>query len=58
MVTLDKVKLVATLDCLLGFDPAKFSVVKEGGRTKVLKFKLSEPYWKSRARVTPCAAGA
>lgn len=44
MVTLDKVKLVATLDCLLDFDPAKFSVVKEGGRTKVLKFKLSEPY--------------
>lgn len=44
MVTLDKVKLVATLDCLLDFDPAKFSVVKEGGRTKVFKFKISEPY--------------
>ena len=44
MVTLDKVKLVATLECLLDFNPAKFSVVKEGGRTKVLKYKLSEPY--------------
>lgn len=44
MVTLDKVKLVATLDCLLDFDPAKFSVVKEGGRTKMLKFKISEPF--------------
>ena len=28
MITLDKVKLVAALDCLLDFDPAQFSVVK------------------------------
>lgn len=41
---MDKVKLVASLDCLLDFDPEKFSVVKEGGRTKVQKFKISEPF--------------
>lgn len=44
MITLDKVKLVATLDCLLDFDPAQFSVVKEGGRTKTMKFKVTEPF--------------
>lgn len=44
MITLDKVKLIATLDCLLDYDPAKFSVVKEGGRTKVLKFRQTEPF--------------
>ena len=44
MITLDKVKLVATLDCLEGFDPARFSAIKEGGRTKTMKFKVTEPF--------------
>ena len=44
MITLDKVKLVATLDCLEGFDPARFSAIKEGGRTKTMKFKMTEPF--------------
>ena len=44
MITLDKVKMVATLDCLLSFDPGKFSVTKEGGITKTLKFKMTDPY--------------
>ena len=44
MITLDKVKLVATLDCLLDFDPAKFSVVKERGATKTMKYKMREPF--------------
>ena len=44
MITLDKVKLIAALDCLLDFDPAQFSVVKEGGRTKTMKFKVTEPF--------------
>lgn len=44
MITLDKVKLVAALDCLLDFDPAQFSVVKEGGRIKTMRFRMVEPF--------------
>lgn len=44
MITLDKVKLVATLDCLLDFEPTRFSVVKERGVTKTMKFKMTEPF--------------
>lgn len=44
MITIDKVKLVATLDCLEEFDPARFSAIKEGGRTKTMKFKVTEPF--------------
>lgn len=44
MLTLDKVKLVASLDCLLSFDLDKFSVIKEGGKTKTMKFKITEPF--------------
>lgn len=44
MITLDKVKLVASLDCLLDFDSARFSVVKKRGVTKTMKFKMTEPF--------------
>lgn len=44
MITLDKVKLVATLDCLLDVDPAKFSVIKEGEVIKTMKYKMTEPF--------------
>lgn len=44
MITLDKVKLVATLDCLLAFDPARFSVTKNEGKTRILKYKKNAPF--------------
>lgn len=44
MLTLDKVKLVATLDCLLDYDPDHFSITNQRGRTKKLKFKMTKPF--------------
>ena len=44
MVTLDKVKLVATLDCLDDFNPAKFTAIKKGDMIKTMKFKMTEPF--------------
>ena len=44
MITLDKVKMVATHDCLLDYNPAKFSIVKKNGRTKTMKFKMTDPF--------------
>ena len=36
--------MVATLDCLLSFDPAQFSMVKKGGVIQTMKFKMTEPF--------------
>lgn len=36
--------MVASLDCLLDYDPARFSIVKESGVTKRMKFKMAEPF--------------
>lgn len=36
--------MVATHDCLLDYNPAKFSIVKQNGRTKTMKFKMTDPF--------------
>lgn len=36
--------MVATHDCLLDYNPAKFSIVKKNGRTKTMKFKMTDPF--------------
>lgn len=44
MLTLDKVKLVATLDCLLDYEPDRFSKTMLRDKTEILKFKMTRAF--------------
>lgn len=44
MITLDKIKLVASLDCIIDYDETLFSVVREKGIVRTMKFKTEEPF--------------